>query len=49
MKEDNCVVCKKYLKEIDEQETLMCTDCDKKTAKVAKEQEALNINYVTKR
>ena len=34
---DNCVVCKKYLKELYEQEQGMCTYCDIKTNGIANE------------
>ena len=38
MEIDNCVVCGKYLKDIGEQEQLMCIDCNEKTEKVSQEQ-----------
>ncbi|AGO47544.1 hypothetical protein Phi4:1_gp011 [Cellulophaga phage phi4:1] len=34
---ENCVVCKKYLKNIGEQEQGMCIDCDEATDIIAKE------------
>ena len=48
MGKDNCVVCGKYLREHNEQETLMCNSCDIKTDKIASDMEALNIHNVVK-
>jgi len=47
MEIDNCLVCDKHLKDIGEQETLMCNECYRKTNEIAKEQKkALNIHNV---
>jgi len=34
---DNCVVCRRYLKSIGEQEIGMCVECDDATAEIAKD------------
>jgi len=34
---DNCVVCRRYLKSIGEQEIRMCVECDDATAEIAKD------------
>ena len=41
---DNCVVCKKYLKSIGEQEQSMCIECDEKTDEVSAEQLKKQLN-----
>jgi len=43
MEIENCVVCKKYLNEIGEQERAMCNECDIETEAIAKEQEQVLI------
>jgi hypothetical protein len=37
MEIEKCVVCKKHLNEIGEQERAMCNKCDNKTEVIAKE------------
>lgn len=38
MARDNCVVCNKYLKEIGEQENMMCDECNRSTYEISQEQ-----------
>jgi NMD protein affecting ribosome stability and mRNA decay len=48
MEIENCVVCKKYLNNIGEQEQAMCNKCDIETEAIAKEQnQALILHSVT--
>ena len=35
---DNCVICKKYLKDIGEQENRMCYECNRSTYEISQEQ-----------
>jgi len=39
---ENCVVCKKYLKTLYEQENGMCAKCDKQTDEIANNFKLLN-------
>lgn len=49
MEIENCVVCKKYLNDIGEQERAMCNKCDVETETIAKEQDQAlilhNVSY----